>query len=365
MRSPLREISPPPDIDLVQRHTDDVNMEPRRRVPAGAGHPDNTSLPEIVEFTWDGKEERPIAALPSRLGRTGIGSHAHDEQAMDMRPTYAQRSTLTFAGSKNVKPASESRYFGNAGPVPKSSALSKAERDRSIMAALQEDSLDFTLTPTPRQLVRTIPASPPAPLQKESNGSFDFDLLDEFGADENQPPPPRVDKGKAPDRHQPLFLPDTPPAKAQEFSADSDDYAMDDDFPPDFRWDDVDEVEKAAAPVPGSSNIGRQLFPSSKGHSLHTLIDPCTYDRKPSLSATSSTRPTAPPRVPLDVIEIDDSDEEMVDKENQPVPARHVRQRMTNERSSFGSTPMLSQRTGKPVVQALNPDDVIDLSDSE
>ena len=337
MRSPLREISPPPDIDLVQRHTDDVNMEPRRRIPTGARHPDNTSLPEIVEFTWDKKEERPVAALPSRVGRTSIGSHAHDEQAMGTRPTYAQRSTLAFAGSKSVKPVSESRYFGNAGPAPKSSALSKAERDRSIMAALQEDSLDFTLTPTPRQLVRTIPVSP-APPQKESNGSFDFDLLDEFGADENQPPPPRVDKGKAPDRHQPLFLPDTPPAKAQEFFADSDDYAMDDDFPPDFRWDDVDQVEKAAAPVPGSSNIGRHRSPSSKGHSSHTVID---------------------------VIEIDDSDEEMVDKENQPVPARHVRQRMTDVRSNFGSTPMLSQRTGKPVVQALNPDDVIDLSDSE
>lgn len=348
-------------MDLVQRHTDDVSMEPRRRIPLFP----NPLFPEVVEFTWPGKVERPIAALPSRMGRTSTGSNAEDDHGMVTRPTRAQRATLAFAGSKDIKPASASRYFDNTGRAAESSALSKAARDQAITVALQGNNLDFTLTPTPRQLVRTIPTSPPVPRPSESNGAFDFDLLDEFGVDENQAPPPRVDKGKAPDRHQPLFLPDTPPAKVQELFANSDDYAMDDDFPPDFRWDDVDEVEKAAASVPGSSNIGRHTTPSSGVHSSHTMIDTSTEDRKPSLSRINSAGPAAPPRVLLDVIEIDDSDEEMEDKENQPVPARHVRQRMTKERPSFGAAPALSQRTGRPVVQAVNPDDVIDLSDSE
>ncbi|KJA26411.1 hypothetical protein HYPSUDRAFT_199138 [Hypholoma sublateritium FD-334 SS-4] len=355
-RSPLREISPPLDMDLDQRHTDDVSMEPRRRIPI---------FPEVVDFTWPGKLERPIAALPSRTGRTSTGSNAEDDHEMGTRPTHAQRATLAFAGSKDIKPASASRYFDNTGRAAKNSALSKAARDHDIKVALQGNNLGFTLTPTPRQLVRTIPASPPALRPRESNGAFDFDLLDEFGVDENQAPPPRVDKGKAPDRHQPLFLPDTPPEKVQELFADSDDYAMDDDFPPDFRWDDVDEVEKAAAPVPGSSNIGRNTTPSSGAHSSHIMMGTRTEDRKPSLPITNSAGPAAPPRVLLDVIEIDDSDEEMEDKENQPVPARHVRQRMTSERPSFGAALALSQRTGRPVVQAVNPDDVIDLSDSE
>ncbi|KAF9456620.1 hypothetical protein BDZ94DRAFT_1275214 [Collybia nuda] len=70
----------------------------------------------------------------------------------------------------------------------------------------------------------------------------------------------------------------------------------------------------------------------------------------------------------IDVITIED-DEEEGDKENSPVPTRHVRRRTEDVSGEVISPePATSQRTrepGRPVILARTPSDVIELSDSE
>lgn len=291
-------------------------------------------------------QARPIAPLPSRHI---TANNVDDEGAVG--PSRAQRATLVYAGSKDAKTSTASRYFD---PTT-NRTLSKSNRDMAINAALKD--LEFATTPTPRQLLREIPSSSPSHSAHENNTTFDFELLDEVGADENQILPSHIDKGKAP-AQTPLFLPDTPPAELQ-----SDDYAMaDDDFNEEF-WEVVDQKVLEKVNV-DSSEVSKARNTMSSGIASIT-----------SSSVVSASRTTVPvpSRMPVDVIEIDDSDEDMddaEDKENQPVPARHVRQRMSNDTQAVGrgfglAGPPLSQRTGRPVVLATNADDIIDLSDSD
>lgn len=355
IRSPLREISAPP-IPQFAEHDDDIEMEPRRRLPAASSlnnHP-------VASTSTNAPQTRPIIGLPSRHTRTSLASNINDEAQMEIVTTNT--STLSSAElHKNI--AAKSAYFdASAGPNPKTASSSKQAKD-----------LDFTFAVTSRQLAPNLPSpSPELYLETQRSGakdaSFDFDFLDELD-DENLPP--RIDKGKAPERpNQPItsISHDTAPkAQTTEEEPGSDDYGMDDiDFGDADFWDNVDKViEKAVAdgdaPMAPVHNPPSSASASASGSGTSSSY--VMFDKKMTVGKSDRSSAPAPTQI-LDVIEINDSDEDMYeaeDKENQPVPTRHVRQRMGDNREG----PALSQRTGRPVILAKNPEDVIDLSDSD
>ncbi|KAF8183962.1 hypothetical protein BJ912DRAFT_975749 [Pholiota molesta] len=303
-----RPLSPEPE------HDDDIEMEPRRRLPAASSlnnHP-------IASTSTNAPQTRPIIALPSRHTRTSLASNINDETEMEI--VTNNTSTLGSAELHKIT-ASKSAYFD----------ASAGSNSRTASSSKQANDLDFTFAVTSQ----TQHAG-------AKDASFDFDFLDELD-DENLPP--RVDKGKAPEH----------------------DYGMDDiDFGDADFWDNVDKViEKAVAdgdaPMAPVHHPPSSASASASGSGVSSSY--VRLDKK--MTAGKSDRSSAPaPTQALDVIEINDSDEDMYeaeDKENQPVPTRRVRQRMDVNREG----PALSQRTGRPVILAKSPEDVIDLSDSD
>ncbi|KAF9485165.1 hypothetical protein BDN70DRAFT_796385 [Pholiota conissans] len=342
MRSPLREISPPPVPQFVD-HNDDVDIEPRRRIPANSSLNNPPSTASV-----DPHQPRPIIGLPSRHTRASLASNDNDDIVeIDKATAISQNNKIT-----------KSAYFDeNTGSSSKMASSSKQMQD-----------FDFTFTSTIRQSARTLPSpSPELSLEPKHPGpkdEFDFDFLDELGANENQPPS-YVNKGKAPEHGAQSTGSSHPPAN--NFDPGSDDYGMDDiGFVDADFWDRVDQVvEKANAERSNSLPVNHPPSSASASGS-GTSSSYVKVDKQPTKKSTQSRgtpNPPPPTRI-LGVIEIDDSDEEMGeadDKENQPVPTRHVRQRMDNSRQ----TPALSQRTGRPVVLASKPEDVINLTDSD
>jgi hypothetical protein len=355
IRSPLREISPPPIAQFAE-HDDDIEMEPRRRLPAASSlnnHP-------IASTSTNAPQTRPIIGLPSRHTRTSLASNINDETQMEI----VTNNTSTLGSAELHKnTASKSAYFD----------ASAGSNSRTASSSKQANDLDFTFAVTSRQLAPNLPSPSPELFSETQHAgakdaSFDFDFLDELD-DENLPP--RVDKGKAPERpNQPttsITHDIMPPAHTAAGDPGSDDYGMDDiDFGDADFWDNVDKViEKAVAdgdaPMAPVHHPPSSASASASGSGVSSSY--VRLDKK--MTAGKSDRSSAPaPTQVLDVIEINDSDEDMYeaeDKENQPVPTRRVRQRMDVNREG----PALSQRTGRPVILAKSPEDVIDLSDSD
>ena len=348
-RSPLRDISPPP-VPAFPERDDDVNLEPRRRIP------NRSVLRAIPDPSSSG--ERKIVPLPTRHSSSG-------DQEEVRRPSVAERATLVQAG------VSQSNFatLGTAGGSGHALRSSAFEVNKVV------EHLDFNMKPTGRQLSRTLPSPSPEPPADNQHtqlepSPFDFDFLDE--ADENQrpgiQPPKNNDKGKGP------MQVDHPTKNPVHRGGDSsDEYGlMDDenDFADASFLGDLDRGEKAAleasyssVSVPRSSSMSGSGVSSSLASS-YVIVDKGKGTTKPTGEQAMHTS---------DVIEIDDSDEEMLeadDKENQPVPTRHVRRRtedgIAGPAFALPSQPRsqrMSQKSKRPVILATNPEDIIDLSD--
>ncbi|CAA7266958.1 unnamed protein product [Cyclocybe aegerita] len=359
VRAPLRDISPPA-VPAFPQHDDDVNIEPRRRIPT------NSSLnPGSTSSSTENKQARPMAPLPSRVGRPSLESQNGEE---DRRPSAAERATLVHAGTKKATNTISS-YFNNGNTTASSSrALRSGQLGLTINKAVEE--LDFNFVPTTRQLMRTFSSPSPSPspeskaAQDKKDASFDFDLLDEVDQ-ENEPPPAQPSNYKGKGRANPLPSTSQSQAEPKAFvvDSDSDDYGMmdDGDIYEDAEFlENLNEVEQKA--------LGR----TSAAPPSSTFSVPRSGQASTGSSTLASSRTPSSPMRTGEVIEIDDSDEEIFadDKENEPVATRHVRRRMEeNEsifrsRATFGSqAPALSQKTGRPIVLATSLSDVIDLSD--
>jgi RecQ-mediated genome instability protein 1 len=232
------------------------------------------------------------------------------------------------------------------------------------------------MKPTGRQLSRTLPSPSPEPPANNQHtrlepSPFDFNFLDEAGANQRPSiqPPKNNYKGKG------SMQVDHPTKTPVHRGGDSsDEYGfMDDenDFADASFLGDLDRVEKAALEasysslsVPRSSSMSGSGGVSSSLASSYVMVD----------KGKGTTKPTGEQAIHAsDVIEIDDSDEEMLeadDKENQPVPTRHVRRRtedgIAGPAFTLPSQPQsqrMSQKSKRPVVLATNPEDIIDLSD--
>ena len=333
VRSPLRDISPPP-APLFPQHEDDIEMEPRRRLPV------NSSLNNapVAGSSKEKKQDRPIAGLPSRHPRTSTGSTSDQSESKTVRKvSAAERATLVYAGSQAQTVTSP--YF-----------------ERS--AASGSSKLDFHLDPTGRQAKQTLPDPGPS----SHPGDFDFELFDDM--DQENAPPAKIDKGKG--------RADASNSSSKTLSSalgddNSSDYGMDDsnDFADPAFLEDLAKVEKAALSSGGS-------VPSS-----HVSSDPV---QAPIGALPARSSPASVKAPPSEVIEIDDSDDEMLgndDKENEPVATRHVRRRTEDAENPFLSSPgqpstilsqkrmPMSQKTGKPVILAKKQSDIIDLSESD
>ncbi|KAF9525640.1 hypothetical protein CPB83DRAFT_795942, partial [Crepidotus variabilis] len=286
-RAPLRDISPA----APTRHDDDIDMEPRRRLPTKSSANQITLAPST-------DEPRPVKPLPARQPRSSVDSSTG---AID---TKSSPSYYFNGGASSSRPA---------------------------------ENVGLSVAPTTRQQSLNLPS--PAPFSSAKNGSFDFDLLDEFEHDENAPPKTSSsDKGKGRAISAPTANHMRPPTPVNDASSD---YGMDDDafLDPNFL-ENLDKIEKEAMEKVSKSKASAEQASS-----------------KPSSSSKTA-----------EVIELDSSEDE--DKENTFVPMRHVRQR-TEDKIAAGSlrgrSPPASVRQSqkKKVVTAINLDDVIDLSDSD
>ncbi|KAJ3515428.1 hypothetical protein NLJ89_g1768 [Agrocybe chaxingu] len=342
VRAPLRDISPPA-VPAFPQHDDDLVF--RKQASSTNG------------------------TLPSRVGRPSPDSQNGEE---GRRPPAAERATLVHAGTKKATNTTSS-YFNSGNTIASSSrALRSGQLDPAINKAVED--LDFNFVPTTRQLMRTFSSPSPSPSpeskaeQDKKDASFDFDLLDEVDQ-ENEPPPaqPANCKGKGRADSLPSTFQSQAKPKAFVVDSDSDDYGMmdDGDIYEDAEFlENLNEVEQKA--------LGRtSIAPPSS-----TLSMPGGGQASTDSSTLASSRTPSSPMRTGEVIEIDDSDEEMFadDKENEPVATRHVRRRteenedIFRSRATLGSGarsqgPALSQKTGRPIVLATSLSDVIDLSD--
>lgn len=343
-RSPLRDISPPLPAQMPQ-HDDDIKMEPRRRIPANSSLNHDTSSASDKNLSHN----RPIAVLPSRQTRTSAGgaSDDGDDVQMQRRPPTAEQATLVFAGSQSKN--TTSAYF-NGNAIASGSSTTRL-RSQEINTAV--DELDFNFEPTGRQLSRILPS----PDYFNDEDPFDFDLLDEM--DQENQPPVSTDKGKG--RQDPSSVPKA--STTVHDDASSDDYGMDDldDLDPSFL-EECDKIEKSVITKTGSAHPSSSTTVSSIPTTNSSIYVP---------PPPNAVRSSGIPRI-VDVIEIDDSDDEIFeadDKENAPVATRHVRRRTDPDTQPSQSQNHGSQntrkKTGQPVVLATNPDDIIDLSDSD
>lgn len=312
MRSPLREISPPPSPPLFPQRNDDEDLEPRRRKVPKNNSP-SSSIPT----------SRPIAGLPSSLTSLGGVSTAR---------------SATLVGSNSTSP-----HFPFSGPQIN---VVSVENARSAKGR----GMGLNLPPTIRQ---TAPNLPSPPTQEPDEASFDFELLDEL--DENQPPSkPIANSNKGKGRAADAMTTKTKAELSDEFPS-SDDYGIDnmnDDF-----WRELDEAEASA----DRSSLCAPATTSSSSSGLGSSWS--AVERK---TGGVATRDTLALSAPLEVISIDSDDDLMSteDKENVPVPTRHVRRRTEDDWEGFGGGPS-QRRDRRPVILATNPDDILDLTDSE
>lgn len=198
-RAPLRDISPPPPT----LHDDDIDMEPRRRLPATSfsnEHHDPVS-----------NDSRPIKPLPSHqlkqitklTERDHRGSHCNAKQPKVMNQSIAQR--------RHSKGTAASSAFPSGQPL----------RNR------------------------------------EKRSSLDFDLLDQVDNDENMPQRPSTSKGKK----RVIY-----PSDGKRIpSDDSSDYGMDDenDFADASFLATLDKVERDA--LRGKASSSTQLISKIDG----------------------------------------------------------------------------------------------------
>ncbi|PPQ99140.1 hypothetical protein CVT24_009330 [Panaeolus cyanescens] len=149
-RSPLGDISPPPCAP-VQEHQDDIDMEPKRRVPSSSTTLQHTPGAAGVP--------RPMMNLPSRAVSTN------------------------------------SPYF-NQLPVPTGSGT---HQNKASGISSSGTIFDFNLQPTPRQAAQSLGGA------KDANDNFDWDFFDEVENSMNQAPLPAAApmKGKEPNPHPP------------------------------------------------------------------------------------------------------------------------------------------------------------------
>jgi RecQ-mediated genome instability protein 1 len=309
MRSPLREISPPPSPPLFPQRNDDEDLEPRRRkVPKN-----NSSSSSIAT-------SRPIAGFPSLNSLGGVST----------------ARSATLVGSNSISP-----HFPFSGP--QINVLS-VENARSAKGR----GMGLNLQPTIRQ---TAPNLPSPPTQEPDEASFDFELLDAL--DENQPhSTPIVNSNKGKGRAADATTTKTGAELSEEFPS-SDDYGIDnmnDDF-----WRELDEAEASA-----DRSAPATTFSSSSGLGS-------SWSAVGRKTGGVATRDTPALSAPLEVITIDSDDDltSAEDKENVPVPTRHVRRRTEDGWEGLGGGGLTQRREGRPVVLATNPDDILVLTDSE
>ena len=314
---------------------------------------------------------RPIIGLPrGRKSNTYTTSDTNkhisqsEELDLDLKieespPSPTERNTPTYAAASQNNTTSS--HFNKNG--------SKCDPDDINMDV---ENLDFNFSPTTRQLTRLYRPSPSTSvdipireqIQQRQDQSFDFDLLDEIGPDENQPPPlaqqkpssiaalpPSRDlKGKG--RAEPCSVDRRPGSLSKIDDASSDDYGMmgidDNDFADAEFLENLNRVEMEAlssggdangSHVPNAGGVGLSSSLMSMGSSGSFVVveDDKKTSSSSSLSASapitsssssSSFKPTGQP----EIIEIGSSDEddEMLgtdDKENEPVATRHVKRR--------------------------------------
>ena len=291
VRSPLRDISPPPLPVVIPAVNDDEDLEPRRR------------------------------RIPTR----------------NTDALASQAQSIAKSDATGVSPYFSAALAAKSGPK---SMVQRLDKPLGDISSLKVSSPTFIAPPPPSPGPddEDFWASDQGPMNggNVSNGT-------EMSTDKQHEQGKANGKGKA----------------VNQRTEDLDDFEDDGmDFDPKFL-EGVDAVEKEAY----NRIMGPPL--SSGLRSISVSNDK---------SRSSTTAPTSTGRSvtqAIEVITIDDDDEgDAEDKENVPVPTRHVRRRTEDDgRGALGARALTgSQRSrdpGRPTILAKTPSAVIDLSDSD
>ena len=277
-----------------------------------------------------------------------IHSMNDDEELEPRRRRVPHRKTnaIPSQGPSTAKSdtTSISPYFSMTG-APKVGAQSRAKQ---LDNGLGTTDIDLLLSPKRREVHRPFLITSPPPLAgPEDEGFWANDNGGPANGDNTKEASGKqAEQGKGKGKEKPT-----------SYSAeDLDDFEDDSmDFDPKFL-EGLDTIEKEAynrmtAPPPSSA------LPSTSGSSNNSTM---------ALPSTGKSTIQA-----IEVITIeDDEDGDAEDKENVPVPTRHVRRRTGDDGSGGLGTRVLSgsQRSrdpGRPTILAKTASAVIDLSDSD
>ncbi|KAG5651361.1 hypothetical protein H0H81_008930 [Sphagnurus paluster] len=308
IRTPLREISPPPSPPPMH-HGNDEELEPRRR---------------------------------------RVPNHA---PILDpLRPESSSKRTTTT-----------SSYFTSA------TASGSTSRSQTLIGSEPSNPL-LSLSPTLGQTRRPYDSLPPSPGPEDEHFWSDEDL---------QPPPPQQPQPQH-ELHTRRKGKSTANANAQNHNSAG-------------HTRNTQATRSASTDASTKAKVGNNTLKASISMSSDEFDDGFMFDNDMlagldaiealnsttslplpttgSSSRTSSSMVEGGTRRALDVITIED-DSDGDDKENLPVPTRHVRRRFdggsgNGSGMSQGSASQRARDPGRPVVLARTASDVIDLSDSE
>ncbi|KAF8071838.1 hypothetical protein FPV67DRAFT_1667295 [Lyophyllum atratum] len=316
-RSPLREISPSPPPPAMYQGNDDEDLGRRRRIPHR--DPDPPAPPRLGDppsHTATTSSYFTNAVASSSRPRTVVGSGPSATPILSVSPTLRQTARPLYNSPPPPSPGPEDEHWWSD---------EADNQQRASLTGEQRFISDFGVSAV--KFLDEVKARNAAQVQRGGNPQRNSGTVNRNG---NR----KMETG------------------AGDMSIDSDEFDDDMVFDTDMLAQlDVIEAGKSqtTANPPPPSTVGSSSLSGSS-----------------AVGARSQSSVMAVERNATDVIIIeDDSDAE--DKENVPVPTRHVRRRMAGGSASQGSGSGSQRARGpeRPVVSAAAAADIIDLSDSD
>ncbi|KAF6754381.1 hypothetical protein DFP72DRAFT_898914 [Ephemerocybe angulata] len=366
IRSPLREISPPPTAP--QGHPEDEDMEPRRRrVPSTS----STLLPNVsrsrVSSTTSAyfPPPNPSAPTASNLAmalsptlRAGAPTSNRYSSPVVSEPDF-DWDTLNEIEANAIAPKRPSGTAGGPSTASTSRTLQPTAAagpstqkfpSSSSRTAYENEPEDLTLvdvTRNPSAFPRILSSAP-------ALGDTKLHLAPGFEETFSEPP----------QRHsqsRPSPFGSTSQAKGKSRTIDSDDMFDDDALGFDFGSDDLRQIEAAEQQAISKLQEGRANTPIAPARTAATRSSSATLASSSGSASQRqrSARVPKPSQAPLsnaDVIDIESSDDSMkeeddgmqIDKENMPVERRRVRPRTVADSNTAGGGPPPSSQRVRP-----------------
>ncbi|KAF5382007.1 hypothetical protein D9615_004446 [Tricholomella constricta] len=337
VRSPLREISPPPSPPAMYHGNDDEDLETRRR-----RIPNRNPAPEPPAFT--------VRSLPSssKISTTSVyfaNSAASSSRSQTAVGSAPPRTTPFLSVSPTLQQTTRPLRIASPPPSP-------GPDDEHFWS---DDEMETQMPPPQQQ-----PSQPQrASLSSEQRFISDFGLsavkfLDGLAARKGT-------RNTAQTRAAPETSNSNTTTNVNANAETSSAGARDVGFSSDEFDDDISFDSEVLAGLDAIEALNTTTRSTAAAAAAEFQPPSAVGSGSRSGSSTIGARSQSSA---LDVITIDDDSDED-DKENLPVPTRHVRRRFDGGGMSQGTANQRARDPGRPIVLARSASDVIDVSDSD